>query len=313
MYVACPSCKSLYSIEPEHLRAAHGKVRCGHCQLVFDATGAVFQQPEQALEYAALHEVREEMAREIDALVDQALEQVPQEGERAGPVVDEEAPPVVEEPPEEETPVQTEAAPGAPAGRADVDFQAWPVAAEFVPEPSPLYLEEEDLRAVLVDDGGEGRGRHTGAMVAASLVLIALLAGQFAWGERYRLVRQPGLRPLVETFCHRLGCELPLPHDPELIDMAGREVRDHPAVDGVLLINAAFVNRAAWPQAWPWFQVSFSDVSGNIIAARRFAPREYLGAARDPSRGMAPGERVQISLEVVDPGPRASSFQFEFL
>ena len=46
MYVACPSCKALYQIELIHLRAAGGQLRCGSCQATFNATAAVFDNPQ---------------------------------------------------------------------------------------------------------------------------------------------------------------------------------------------------------------------------------------------------------------------------
>ena len=95
--------------------------------------------------------------------------------------------------------------------------------------------------------------------------------------------------------------------------MVEREVRDHPHIDGGLLINAAFVNRATFAQAYPVFEVSFSDVSGTPIAVRRFPPAKYLMGQQSVEQGMAPGERAQLMLEVVDPGDRAVSFQFDFL
>ena len=90
-------------------------------------------------------------------------------------------------------------------------------------------------------------------------------------------------------------------------------MRDHPQVADALLINATFANQADFVQPYPVFLVSFSDVSGTPIAARHFRPDEYLSDTRHLAGGMQPGERAQLRLEVVDPGDRAVSFQFDFL
>ncbi|HRE18114.1 MAG TPA: zinc-ribbon domain-containing protein, partial [Rhodocyclaceae bacterium] len=37
MRTRCPQCATSFRITPEQLRAKAGKVRCGHCQAVFDA------------------------------------------------------------------------------------------------------------------------------------------------------------------------------------------------------------------------------------------------------------------------------------
>ena len=199
--------------------------------------------------------------------------------------------------------------------QVDFDFQAQPVAAEFVPgrrqpaEPgsriAPVLLLEHEYR-----DGISQRG--WGA-IAACLVLIALLVGQYGYVERYRLAAVPQLRPVLESGCRLLGCDLPLRHDVDRVEILEREVRDHPQVDDALLIHVTFANQADFVQPYPVFAVSFSDVSGTPVAARRFRPDEYLSGTRNPAAGMQPGERAQLMLEVVDPGERAVSFQFDFL
>jgi len=159
---------------------------------------------------------------------------------------------------------------------------------------------------------------HTGlhvpwGAIGASLLLAVLLVAQLAWVERYQLVRMPQLRLALEYFCQPLNCDLPLRHDISRIEVVEREVRDHPHARGALLINASFANRAGFTQAYPVFVVSFSDVSGTPVAVRRFPPAEYLIGQQNVEEGMAPGERAQLMLEVVDPGDRAVSFQFDFL
>jgi hypothetical protein len=59
-------------------------------------------------------------------------------------------------------------------------------------------------------------------------------------------------------------------------------------------------------------QISFSDTSGTPVAVRRFLPEEYLHD-KNPAPGMAPGEETLVMLEVVDPGERAVSYQFDFM
>ena len=41
----CPFCETAFRIQPQHLAARHGLVRCGHCQETFDASGSLFEMP----------------------------------------------------------------------------------------------------------------------------------------------------------------------------------------------------------------------------------------------------------------------------
>ncbi|MDT8388851.1 MAG: zinc-ribbon and DUF3426 domain-containing protein [Thiogranum sp.] len=367
MYVACPACKALYSIQSAHLRAAAGELHCGTCGARFNAAAGVFEDAQQALQYA--EQQRQGVAREIDALVDRALDQVQEHDQqeqsaaidprpaRAAPPgrIDEEDDDVdyLErfyaaqerspdfEPPDEDTialavdldsffspedhdrlsipgprdDVFDRSQPPPDADRQiDRDCYAQPSGTEFHARPGSDQAENDvPVPYVLDDDEPDARRGIGWGAIFASLLLIALLGGQFAWHQRYQLAEISELRPAMEQFCALLQCDLPLRHEPERVEMIAREVRDHPTVDGALLINATFVNRAAFRQVWPVFQISFSDVSGTLIAIRRVAPEHYLLAPRPLEQGMAAGEQAHLSLEVIDPGMEAVSFQFEFL
>jgi len=198
---------------------------------------------------------------------------------------------------------------------ADLDLQAQPLAAEFVRPRQPRHEPGSTVPSVLLlEDEYHHRVSHRAwGAIAAALLLTALLVAQYGYVERYRLASVPQLRPLLETGCRLLGCELPLRREIAQVEIVEREVRDHPKVADALLISAAFVNRADFVQPFPVFSVSFSDVSGTLLAARRFRPDEYLSDSQKAARGMQPGERAQLMLEVVDPGDSAVSFQFDFL
>ncbi len=373
MYVACPSCKTLYQIHAKHLHAAGGQVRCGSCRNTFNALEAVFDDPAQALAYVE----KQHIERDVEALVRKALEQVPggeQQAQRHQPAasVAEQGPaattwsqrqqPDVAHVPEHtdaESPLADavgeqfqgadeqwrepqaaeQAAPagaepagqgGAAAGslaaqdvasaaalRADLDFQAQPLAAEFVSRRQQQAESEPESvlsRALLLEDEyHDGVSHRAWGAIAASLLLIALLVVQYGYVERYRLAGLPQLRPVLEFGCQLLHCDLPLRRDIAKVEILEREVRDHPHVADALLISATFVNHAAFVQPYPVFSVSFSDLSGTPIAARRFRPDEYLPDTGKLASGMQAGERAQLMLELIDPGDLAVSFQFDFL
>jgi predicted Zn finger-like uncharacterized protein len=237
--------------------------------------------------------------------------------------------PQAEEPAAQQAATEARGAPGARSAgeaaaavapvalpfRADIDFQAQPLAAEFVPRsPEPAEPESSVSTVLLLEhEYHDGISHRAWGAIAASLLLMALLVGQYGYAERYRLAAVPELRPVLEFGCQLLGCDLPLRHDVGRVEILEREVRDHPQVDDALLIHVTFANQADFVQPYPVFAVSFSDVSGTPVAARRFRPDEYLSDTRNPAAGMQPGERAQLMLEVVDPGSNAVSFQFDFL
>lgn len=153
----------------------------------------------------------------------------------------------------------------------------------------------------------------TAGWAMAILGLLALLVFQYAYFMRDDLARYPELRPWLEKLCARMGCELTALRDLDAFEITYREVHSHPKAKGALLINATFVNKAAFTQPYPILQISMSDASGHLVALRRLQPVEYLGEGVDVTQGVAPQAPVHVVLEVVDPGQNAIGFEFDFL
>jgi predicted Zn finger-like uncharacterized protein len=143
--------------------------------------------------------------------------------------------------------------------------------------------------------------------------LLLLLGLQWVYFNRAGLAADERWRPTLERGCSIVHCDLPLRVDLSRIDIISRDVRKHPTVKDVLLVNVAFQNRAEFFQPYPLLEVNFTDKSGNSVAMRRFYPEEYLGAGVDMEAGMDTGSPVQAVLEVVDPGDEVVSFQIAFL
>lgn len=140
-------------------------------------------------------------------------------------------------------------------------------------------------------------------------LLALLLALQILLADRARLAADPRWRPLVESLCGALRCELPAWHEPAAFIMLDRKVR--PASQpGALRVDATFRNDARWPQAWPALQLALSDADGRVLGSRVFQPADYLGAA--PSTRLSPGQSAQITFVVQEPAPGTVAFSFEF-
>jgi len=145
------------------------------------------------------------------------------------------------------------------------------------------------------------------------IALLLLLGSQYAWFNRDTLASHGTWRPVVRHICRVMDCKLPLRSDTTQLAILDRDVRQHPAAENALLINASFENRADFIQPYPVFEISFSDTAGNPVAARRFLPSEYLGDQALLASGLPAATPVQVVLEVMDPGDQAVSFQFGFL
>lgn len=173
-------------------------------------------------------------------------------------------------------------------------------------DPSQLYPELNTAPVI-------ERPQHTGLY---SLAIIALLAGfllQGTYALRDTLARQAVLRPLMSDFCATFDCALTLPREPDKVLLTRSEVRSHPAQNGVLLVKAGIKNQARFRQAYPILRLQFSDLDGKPLIGRDFMPEQYLPGDVNIKAGMPANADVNLSLELVDPGSQAVSFDFALL
>lgn len=175
----------------------------------------------------------------------------------------------------------------------------------------PASAEPDLAEQLLARVSGNRRLRHVELLLVVLLALFAVW--QLGYGQRDKLLQNPGLRRLITQACQVLGCALePLTDiakirllDARIISPAGRA--------GVLEVDAALVNDAAFSQPYPRIRLSFQSIDGALVASRTFQPRQYLrGALVDPTR-MVAGVPVSLHLELVDPGPAATNYNFDLL
>jgi hypothetical protein len=169
--------------------------------------------------------------------------------------------------------------------------------------PEPLFSHKRSNRLAEFARGLAGWG--------IALLLMLALCVQILVADRDRLAADPEWRPRLEILCASLRCRLPAWHEPGAFRITSREVRPHPSVPGVLMVSASFRNDAAFAQAWPQLELTLTDIDGQSLGLRRFAPTEYLGSAPATQR-IAPGQSANITLEILDPGKRALAFGIEF-
>lgn len=305
MFTRCPSCQTLFRITAETLRAARGQVRCGRCRTQFDAL-------EHLMETAAAAPVA--APAEAGASLADRLQKVRS-------AVEEDARQVALERAETDAEVTGEAA-GIDGAAAPPDAGAdASVASEAEMQPAArpaavtLGLDREVVEAVLLGEapGRSGAGRRIAASFAV-LALLAVLGLQWAYMQRVPLYeRQPLLRPWLQRMCDVLQCGLPLVRAPDRIEVLERQVREHPRVADALLVDLTFISRAGEAIAYPVVELQLSDLSGNRVAGRRFAPREYLPPGTDRNKGLQPNVPQHVTLELLEPSARIVSFEFEFL
>jgi len=157
------------------------------------------------------------------------------------------------------------------------------------------------------------RAQYTGLYSIAIILLLAVFSLQATYALRDTLAAQPALRMFMSTFCASFDCAITLPREPEKIVLTQSEIRSHSSQSGALLVKARMKNQSHFRQAYPILRLQFSDLDGKSMLGRDFLPEEYLPDDVNINAGMPINTDVNLSLELVDPGSQAVSFDFNLL
>lgn len=294
----CPSCHTRFRVSHRQLERARGRVRCGACLAVFDGLDHLI------LDTAGF--ASEDHARQaLDDLLDELAADAPvQERSAEFPAID--GPNAGDDQPDwdEFGLAEPEPAP-APAPPPPAPAQPPPEPAPAEPEPTAVAPAAGNR---VFGDQRDPRPRVWIAIAAGTALLIA----QILWYQFDDWSTQPGWRAVYAPLCAVFGCELPVQRDVEQLTTRNLAVRSHPDLPDVLRVDAVIVNRAEFSQPFPALELQFTTVRGNLVAARRFDPEEYLAGDAVGMALMPPRTPVQIELNIDDPGPDAVNYFLRF-
>ncbi len=276
----CPACQTAFRVKPEQLRARQGKVRCGKCQTVFNALDSLAYRadaPPAVFPPTAPSSPAPEAAPIAALLVTEEPWPETPPAETAvyeETAVHEEPAPAPEQPPAEEPRFPEEAA-AAPAHEGE-------------PAPAP---------------------RRLGTVLWSLAIGLALLAvaAQSLYVFRTELaMRHPEWRLQLEEWCGRLGCEVPLPRQANLIAIETSELHPDPERNNLLVLQAVIRNRAGFAQAYPHLELTLTDTRDQPLVRRIFAPADYLPPDTDVRSGLGANRDATVNLWL-DPGNLGAS------
>jgi hypothetical protein len=145
--------------------------------------------------------------------------------------------------------------------------------------------------------------------LGAAFLLALLLCAQLAHGNREWLATHaPGRGPLHGLYA-ALGLAAAVPANLSAYQLRQWGVTGDPSASGTLRVRASVLNTAAQLQPYPLLRVTLANRFGAKIGARDFEPAEYMG--KPIVRMLAPGERADATLDIVDPGKDAEGFEID--
>ncbi len=176
--------------------------------------------------------------------------------------------------------------------------------AEFEQHTQPASLARHSRRR-------NAQRRRPALWLAAAAVTALLLAGQIVHQNREWIVAhaQGPWGSAVRALYGALGAPLPAPANFAAYELRQWGVTGDPDANGTLRVRASILNTAAQLQPYPLLRVTLADRFGKNIGRRDFEPSEYLG--RPTAKLLAPGERVDATLTILDPGKDAEGFEID--
>ena len=137
-----------------------------------------------------------------------------------------------------------------------------------------------------------------GVALAVAGLCVQVLVHRFDnWG------RDPVLRPVYRAACALLPCVLPMSRPARDFVVRDIAVRAHPRVVGGVVVEAAVRNEASFSQPFPRLELRLWNAA--VVAARRFAPAQYLGGRYPPDAPMPAMTRVLAVVEIRRPSVEA--------
>jgi predicted Zn finger-like uncharacterized protein len=336
MRTRCPACSTVFRVTSEQLRLRAGKVRCGHCQEVFNAFDGLVSELNEFLMQAPPVEERlssedtilpeaatsfDEPEAEPEALVTEGSKGV--RSETSDSLV---ATVMTNDSAEKSAQSVFTEASGLPINTETVLVQA-PLEAPLVesPEESTQAARQAGLVAAreLGDTGSfnrwsagtlasDGRGgfdsdsnrRAVWPFILVAMLLFIGLFGQLLYYFRTDIVlRFPSTAGLYEL----AAVDVPLPRDSALVSIETSDLQSDNA-RGLFVLQATLKNRAGHAQAWPALELSLTDINDAVVSRRVIFAADYLPPGTTSDAFPANGD-MAVKLWVEAKGIAASGYR----
>jgi predicted Zn finger-like uncharacterized protein len=157
--------------------------------------------------------------------------------------------------------------------------------------------------------GSPRRSIPFSAWLGTSILLALLLCAQLIHGNREWIGTHAPLHGSLHGLYAALGIAVGAPANLSAYQLRQWGVTGDPSANGTLRVRASILNTAAQLQPYPLLRVTLANRFGTKIGARDFEPAEYMG--KPIVRMLAPGERADATLDIVDPGKDAEGFEID--
>jgi predicted Zn finger-like uncharacterized protein len=260
---SCTKCKTQFIVRDEHLEAYAGKVKCGHCEHVFNAkkrltpiSDNIHSPDEYQASLAAQHSssnfhntdfpsTQVFPADDIDSISEQ------------------------------------------------INYPSEP---DFVTPASPSAIEDITASSPFEMPARAKKPFSWGLFATALLLLLAAALQSIYFLRTSIAASYPQFRPILSQACAVLGCTVPLPQVLALITIDDSDMQENGDYTGVFNFTSKLNNKAYFSQTYPNIEITLTDTNDQPVLRRNITPKEYLPIDTDITAGMTANQEIAIQL-----------------
>jgi predicted Zn finger-like uncharacterized protein len=143
-----------------------------------------------------------------------------------------------------------------------------------------------------------------------ALLFILVLAGQLIYFMRHTIAQQfPSTKPMLESICKPLGCEINLPKEIQLFSIDDSGIQEDSETQGVIRLTSTITNRANFNQAYPNLEVTLTDGKDVPKIRRTFKPEEYLAKDEFSEEGLSAGDSISVDMPLMADDVKVAGFR----
>lgn len=281
----CPVCQTQFVVTDEQLSQYNGKVRCGNCLNVFDATVQIIELEETQTE-TDLNALNETISYDI------ALEPTLQDnyGNESG---------VNEIFTHKDIDLESTEAKGSKTEKN----------LNFIPPSQPSNFDDLADKSKLKPKKIFKKSRIWLMFLFALILLFVAIAQSVYFLRNDIATYYPKTKPYLVKICEKIACSIDLPKKIEFIEIDDSDIQEDSNYAGLMHLSSTLINQASFQQAYPNLELTLTDTEDKPKLRRFFKPIEYLPAHTNIAKGLAPGEEFKIKLAMTTHGETVAGYR----
>lgn len=324
----CPVCETQFEVTDEQLNQYNGKVRCGNCLNVFNATKQLieFETPSEAVHSTETDSFTVNKNTTDGAGTLGSTQEYAQLYATDYPVIDSEF--IDDEvsllqSASDETNIDTDYY--EVVNYENIEMEA--IDADLATPLSAPNLDTTNVNTTVVNESQSAifnkqvkkatrnprkstKKTRIWLVLLLAFVLLLIAFAQSIYFLRSEIaIYYPNTKPYLVQACKQLGCNIDLPKKIELIVIDDSDIQEDADYTGLIHLSSTLINRAGFSQTYPNLELTLTDTEDKPKLRRIFKPNEYLPANVNIANGIAAGEEIKVKLAITTQGEKVAGYR----